>query len=357
LLAAVNTLGSTDRKTEIAICSAEGRSEWDAFVQHFSRATFCHAYQWWSIIQDTYGHRPIYLIARCGRRLQGVLPLFLVKSRVFGRSLSSMPFLDYGGPCADSPEVAAKLLNHAVGLLKDLGANYIEMRGCDPSGANSIARLDKVTMILDLSSGVDRLWNFLQAKVRNQVRKAEKSGLRVAFGGAELLEEFYPVFAVNMRDLGSPVHHFSFFSNMLAQFGQQAELAIIRDGNRPVGGLVSLFFRDAVVIPWASSLREDFSKCPNNLLYWEAIKHAVERGCKRFDFGRSSINSGTYHFKKQWGARPVQIYWQTLTRTGEPRRASSNADSRYQLATTVWKRLPVALTTFIGPRLRKYITN
>jgi hypothetical protein len=112
-----------------------------------------------------------------------------------------------------------------------------------------------------------------------------------------------------------------------------------------------------VVIPWASSLREYFSKCPNNLLYWETIKRASERGCKQFDFGRSSVDSGTYHFKRQWGAKPLQIYWQTLTFTVEAQISSPADNSKFQLALEVWKRLPVAVTTLIGPRVRKYITN
>jgi FemAB-related protein (PEP-CTERM system-associated) len=348
---------STESSFEILVCDAEERSDWDEFVQLFPEATVCHLFHWRSIIQEAYGHRPIYLMAKGDTRVRGVLPLFLVKSRIFGKSLTSMPFLDYGGACADSLDVMRTLLTRAMGLLNEVGADYLEIRQCAPVGKNVAARLDKVSMILNLSPGVQALWQALPAKVRNQVRKAEKAGLRVGFGGEEFVEEFYPVFAANMRDLGSPVHHIGFFSQMFRCFGRHAELAIIRDGNRAVGGLVALFFKDTVVIPWASCLREYFSKCPNNLLYWEAIKRASERGCKQFDFGRSSVDSGTYHFKRQWGAKPLQIYWQTLTSTGEARSLSAAENSKFQIASEVWKRLPVSFTTLIGPRVRKYITN
>ena len=342
---------------DVVICGAEESSDWDNFVQRCPGTTVCHLFHWRSIIHGAYGHRPIYLMVTSGKRVRGVLPLFLVKSWIFGRSLASMPFLDYGGACADSPEVARILLTQATGLLKEVGANYLEIRQCDPLVEPGAARLDKVSMILDLSSGIGRLWQSLPAKVRNQVRKAEKSRLKVIYGGAELLDEFYPVFSANMRDLGSPVHDLGFFTHTFAHFGGQAELAIIRDGRRAVGGLVSLYFKDTVLIPWASSLREYFPKCPNNLLYWEAIMRASERGCTQFDFGRSSVDSGTYHFKQQWGAKPLQIYWQTLTSSGETRSLSPADSSKFQLATEVWKRLPVSITTLIGPRVRKYITQ
>jgi serine/alanine adding enzyme len=346
-----------DRNIEISACSDEEGYEWDGFVASSPEATVCHLFHWRSIISAVYGHRPIYLMAKCRRDVRGVLPLFVVKSKLFGRSLTSMPFLDYGGACADSPDVARSLCNHALRLVPRVGAEYLEIRQCFSPSESASVRLDKVSMILDLSPGVERLWHLLPAKVRNQVRKAEKAGLQVGFGGAELVEEFYPVFAANMRDLGSPVHHIAFFSHMFRCFENNAELAIIRDGSRVVGGLVALFFKDTVVIPWASSLRDYFPKCPNNLLYWEMIKRAASRGCQRFDFGRSSVDSGTYQFKRQWGAKPVQLYWQTLTSTGGTRPSSPVDAAKFQLALEVWKRLPVGVTTLIGPRVRKYITN
>jgi FemAB-related protein (PEP-CTERM system-associated) len=218
-------------------------------------------------------------------------------------------------------------------------------------------RLDKFDMRLDLFAGVKSVWDSFPAKVRNQVRKAEKSGLRPAIGGVELLNEFYPVFAANMRDLGSPVHHQSFFAHLLTEFGSQARLVVAREGQRTVGGLVCLVFKNIAVVPWASSLREYFPRCPNNLMYWEAIQYAVGLGCTSFDFGRSSVGSGTYDFKRQWGAKPVQIYWQVLPRNGREDVAVSTNESKYRLMREIWKYLPVSVATLLGPPIRKYITN
>jgi serine/alanine adding enzyme len=213
-------------------------------------------------------------------------------------------------------------------------------------------------MILDLSPGIEALWTGLPAKTRNQVRKAQKSGLRVVSGGGELLDEFYTVFVENMRDLGSPVHHKLFFTRIFEQFGEQVRLFVVRDEQHPVGGLVCFFFRDTVTVPWASSLRRYISKCPNNILYWEALQYACMRNYLRFDFGRSSVDSGTYAFKKQWGAKPVQVYWQLLSRSpGRKNLAFSANESKYKMAVEAWKRLPIPVSRVLGPAIRKYLTN
>jgi serine/alanine adding enzyme len=342
---------------EITVCEAQDLKAWDTYTEHSPKATFCHHSGWRSIIMRAYGHHPLYLAARSDGQTRGIFPLFEVKSRLFGKSLTSMPFLDYGGICADDKAFAHLLQEQALGLMQAHGVDVVELRQCEPVEQGASLRLDKVSMILDLSPGVEGLWRSFPGSVRNHVRKAQKSGLRTSIGGGELLAEFYPIFAANMRELGSPVHHRAFFAHIFAEFGPQAKLVLVRDGQRAVGGLVCLFFKDTATVPWSSSLRQCFSKCPNNLLYWEAMQYACARGCKRFDFGRSSVGSGTYIFKHQWGAQPVQIYWHLLGRNGNQSLAFSTNNPKYHIILETWKRLPLSVTKWLGPRIRKYLTN
>lgn len=342
---------------EIVTCGSTDAAEWERYVRASPEATLCHAFRWHDVIAGAYGHRPFYLLARRNGRTAGILPLFLVKSCLFGKSLVSMPFLDYGGICADDERIRGLLVESALRIMRGEGADILEVRQRELRFSGSVdLRVSKVTMILDLSSGAESLWRSLSAKVRNQVRKAEKSGLKVSIGGGDLLDEFYPVFAVNMRDLGSPVHDRRFFRELFGRFEDQARLFIVRDNGRPVGGLVSIQFKDTLHVPWASSLREYFPKCPNNLLYWEAIQHACAEGFRRFDFGRSSIGSGTYNFKRQWGAEPAQLHWQRLSRGGRCPLPIAADNPNYRMAIHLWKRLPVRVANILGPRIRKYIT-
>jgi FemAB-related protein (PEP-CTERM system-associated) len=242
-------------------------------------------------------------------------------------------------------------------LLPQNGVDYVELRQCALSPYDGGVFLDKVGMRRDISPGIKQLWESFPTKIRNHVRKAEKSGLRVVIGEREFLDEFYAVFAANMRDLGSPVHHKRFFTEIFSEFGARVKLFMVRDGQRAVGGLICLLFRDTATVFWSSSLREYFSRCPNNLLYWTALQYAYDQGCKWFDFGRSSRGSGTYDFKRQWGAQPFQIHWQVLNASGAARPPLITENSKLQWASEIWKRLPLAFTAFIGPRVRKYITN
>jgi serine/alanine adding enzyme len=342
---------------DVVLCGDGESGLWDSFLEKCRTATISHIYRWRRIISDSYSHQSFYLIALRGREPVGILPLIWVRSWLFGNCLASMPFQDYGGVIAADAQAARALLERALQLRDDCRADCLELRHRDVTfQGEGILRQDKVTLILDTSSGADQIWKSLSPKVRNQVRKAEKSGLTTQLGGGELLDEFYQVFAANMHDLGSPVHSFDFLKQVFAHFGDCARLMVIRDGQRTVGGLIGLFQNDTVIVPWASSLREYFPKCPNNLLYWHMIQYACERRCKSFDFGRSTIGSGTYKFKLQWGAAPVQLNWQLYARNGA-QIVRPDADAKYRLSANLWKHMPLALTTYLGPCLRKYLTN
>jgi hypothetical protein len=54
------------------------------------------------VVEKTYKHKPIYLMAKEEGAIKGVLPLFLMRSMIFGKKLVSVPFTPYGGVCADN---------------------------------------------------------------------------------------------------------------------------------------------------------------------------------------------------------------------------------------------------------------
>ena len=346
-------------------CKSRGEAvseAWDAFVATVPNATLSHMSGWRDVIANAYGHQTFYLKAYQDGEIAGILPLVHIKSRIFGNSLVSMPFQDYGGIVAVNHDAFQALLDQALQLKEKRAARFVDLRYREepPTFApcEGVSRGDKNTLILDISFGAENLWKSFSPKVRNQVRKAQKSGLAVQIGGAELLEEFYHPFAVNMRDLGSPVHHPKFFTEIFEIFGDGARLVLIHEGNKTIGGLIVLFHKKTAVVPWASCYRNYFSKCPNNLLYWETMQYACARGCTQFDFGRSSLNSGTYHFKLQWGAVPFPLHWRIYGDNGSNNGNTPATESRaLRAASTVWKHIPVSIANIIGPRIRRFLSN
>ena len=135
-----------------------------------------------------------------------------------------MPYVNYGGVVSESSEVAQALLDHASGLADRRKLGHILLRHRRQVFAGLPSRTHKVTMVRTLPSDKDALWLALHRKVRNHIRKGEKSELTVVSGREELLDELYTVFARNMRDLGSPVYGRSLFAEIIRQFPVDARL-------------------------------------------------------------------------------------------------------------------------------------
>ena len=318
-------------------------------------ATIYHLSIWADVMGRAFGHRSLQLAALDGETVVGVLPLVLFATPLFGRFAVSMPFLNYGGILADTPAVARALLEAAVAATQGARSSYLELRHTQRMFADLPVLTHKVSMWLPLERTADAQWSVLDRKLRNQVRKAEKSGLTVRRGGVELLDAFYDVLAENMRDLGSPVQSKTFYLEILKAFPAQSRLLVTWLGDEPVAGSLVLWHRDRMDVPWASSLRRHNPLCANVLLYWEMLKLAIDMEMATFDFGRSTPNEGTYQFKAQWGALPQPLYWEYWLAEGSALPDRSPKNQKFASAITAWQRLPVAVTRVLGPRIVRHI--
>jgi len=336
----------------VTVSTERDAAAWDAFVAGSPGATGYHEWAWRQVFAQAFGHEPIYLIARRGGAVAGVLPLVYIKSFVFGRSLTSLPFLNYGGVVADSTEAAGALLDAAAAAARDRGCSHIELRHVERRFPELPHKQHKVAMKLSLERD---MWDRLDGKVRNQIRKARKSELTSEAGGVELLQDFYRVFARNMRDLGTPVYSRRFFEEVLRAFPDRTRIHLVRLQGNAVAAGITYRTGASIETPWASSIRDFNPLCPNHLLYWSIIEQAVAEECEAMDFGRSTPNEGTYKFKEQWGAKAVPLNWEYRLMDGAALPNASPTNPKFQLAIKLWKKLPVSVATRLGPSIVRSI--
>jgi FemAB-related protein (PEP-CTERM system-associated) len=337
--------------------------EWDRFCAETPGATLGHASAFAQVLREGYGLAPEYWVARraAGAPIEGVLPLVPFRGLTGARQLVSLPFLDSAGLLAANDAARAALLAGAASRARELGARFCELRQTQTAALVHASQQapDRVDLALPLEPDEERQWKAIGAKTRNQTRKAEKEGLTLAAGSNEaLLDAFYEPFAVNMRDLGSPVHARRFFAAMVQAFGERLRLIVTLRGAQPIGGLVAIHHQDTVYVPWASTLRSERARCPNNQIYWEAIRWAIRRGARELDFGRSPIDSGTHRFKLGWGAQERPLAWVRMAPSGSVEAlAGLEKSALLERLSQVWTRLPLGLTRALGPRLRRHLSN
>jgi FemAB-related protein (PEP-CTERM system-associated) len=210
-------------------------------------------------------------------------------------------------------------------------------------------------MVLSLPDTHETLWQGFTSKLRAQIRRAQREHVRVFIGGKEYLNDFYAVYSRNMRDLGSPVQSKHFINNILLNFPDNSWLVIIKLQQRPVAAGLLLGSGDTMEIPLASTIRDANHLSINMLLYWEILKFTIKQNYSLFDFGRSSINAGTYRFKQQWGAKPRQLYWHYwLGHAGAPP-SLNTSNPKLALIIKLWQKLPVVVANLLGPIIVRHL--
>ncbi len=306
----------------------------------------------WRSPLGVYGLTLRILVARQEGGVRGVLPLVVQRSLLFGRRAVSVPWADVGGVLASDRPAADALLQRALGLLREERLQRLVLRQATPLSDWPVNRSDKVAMQLRLAEDPETLWKSFDPKVRNQVRKAEKSGVVTETVPLEEgLDGFFEVYSRNMRDLGSPGHSRRYFAALSGAFPNGVEIHLARCESRVVGAGLTMYNGNRLDIPWASSLQEFNRHCVNHSLYWHILSRACRTGFQWFYFGRSTRGSGPHHFKKQWGAEEVPLFWYCLDVEGKPQVSQQAPQDSYGLAVRVWKKLPLGLTRALGPLL------
>lgn len=357
--------GGPDGRLIVRPATDRDRGVWDEYVLGHPWGSPYHLFAWKEAIERAYAFTCTYLLAEDDSGIRGVLPLARVCLPGGKGALVSLPYCDFGGIASDDPAVSQELLHSVPEWTASRGHPPLEVRSPAPlpGWEEDTFRLGtKARLVLELPEGAQSLLAGFRSKLRSQLRKPQRDGLTSEIGGVELLDEFYGVLRRNMRDLGSPVHSREWFRCLLEGYGTRMRLCVVRmpDGSPAAGG-VMFCTRRSVTVPWASSLRELNRWNPNMLLYWTMLSHAADGGWEWFDFGRSPFRAGTWRFKRQWGAEPAPLYWGRFrVGNGElsplPLNESTYGGGYRDLAERVIRKLPVPVATFLGSRLRKYIS-
>jgi FemAB-related protein (PEP-CTERM system-associated) len=325
---------------------------WDKFVQKSPAATCYHRWNWKQVIEHSFDWPTYYLMAMDNGQVAGLLPLVWQKSPLFGSFITSLPFLNAGGLLCESTDAEQLLLQAAIEIARRVGAASIEFRHRHPHQLGLPTKSNKVAMVLPIHGDSEITWKALDTKMRTKVRKALSFSMTAEFGAAEFLGDFYTVFANNMRELGTPVYSRKFFEEILRAFPEDTFLCRVRHQGLTVAVSFLCGFRERIEAVWSSSLHSHFHLKPNMFLYWNLLSHFGKKGYRLFDFGRSSVGSGTYGFKEQWGAKPERLYWDTWLANGRNELPERNPENpRYKLAIRVWQKLPLYVTKLIGPRI------
>jgi FemAB-related protein (PEP-CTERM system-associated) len=334
------------------------RQIWDSYVHVHPAGTIFHTRAWQDAVARAFGHPEHSLILLDSQngygKLAGILPLFQIKSLLWGNFLVSTPFAEQGGPLADNELLALELSRRSGEIIRELNLEYLELRNKHP--LPDLLQKDlyfsfQREIMPDLNDNLQAI----PRKSRRMVRQGIRNKLQ-ASTGHHLLPQFYHLLAQNFHSLGTPIFAYSWFEILLEVFADQALILLIQEpkGNY-IAGVLSFFYQDKVLPYYAGSMLQYRMLAPNDFMYWKLLEYAWQKGYKVFDFGRSKKDTGSYSFKKHWGFEPSPLAYQYILHKKQEMPNISPTNPKYQLQIKAWRRMPLGWTKRLGPAIAKYL--
>ena len=327
--------------------------DWDNYIKSNNDCSIYHSIKFINFISDYFNYKKYLFCAKLNDRIVGILPIIKTNSFPYGKQLACLPFIGaYNSVCADSIEIKNSLIEELHLFMAKSNVQFAELREQRENSFELPSYNIYSNYELDISGNINDIWNHkLKSKTRNQTRRALKSNLNWDLKGEEGIDSFYKVYALTMRNLGSPPLSKLFFKSLMGTFPDEMMISIVTMDSEPVSALWLVKSKNKVHNPWAGFIRSYQEYCPNNLNYWKSIEWAKQLNFQVFDFGRSIRNSGQAKFKMQWGVNEVLLkYYYVLNRKKKiPNINPTNQTINF--FSKLWKVIPLSLQLQIGEKL------
>lgn len=334
---------------------AEPSEPWDDFVSGHEHGTLFHDSRWARIVAGAAAHQPAHLVAEDASGIRAVLPLFEVRSRLIGKALISSPYAVYGGILARDAAAREAIVLHLRQLVAQGRYQYAELRQYGIEVPELPRSSLYVTFVRDLPEDPEACLEMIPRKSRATARQARDRHQLTIVEGWHLFDAFYELFVANKRSLGSPCFARSYFVNFFDLFPDEVVVHGVKQRGEVIATVMSFIWGDTLCAYYSGSRPEAEAVGAMNFLYWKLMEYSVQRGLKKFDFGRSRVDTGAYRFKINMGfaATPLPYAYALGLRTELP--SLNPGNPKFQKAEQLFSRLPVPIVKWVGPKLMRHL--
>jgi FemAB-related protein (PEP-CTERM system-associated) len=355
-----NTVDTSDTQSPLVIQTLEqvGDAAWDDFVNRTEVSLPTQTSAWKSILRQIYGISCHFLVTQQDGQIQGVLPLYRLKSPLAGDCLQSMS----GAVCAATPQAAEVLLSAADQLARQLDVDYLLLRDSrqawDNSGLEVLEAYRGVR--LNLPNDCKIAWENLHKRLRKDFRYGRNKGIVTSIVSSTLVDDFYEFFLRFNHEKGTPLFSKQFLLEVTRAFPGHFITALGYNENKPVAGVFCLIHRNLVFGIWGGALHNYNPMMPTHRVFWAVIEDAIQKNFAQFDIGRSPYPSFQYDFKSRWGDENYPIYQLFHIYHGKmpPNLNLYQAiqeKGRVSFVSRMWPKLPLTVARTLGPIIRHHI--
>ena len=327
---------------------------WDDYVDRHACGTVFHTSRWQDILVRSY-RRPHYHIALEEEGAwRGIVSLYRVRSLGGKKDLYSLHFTAYGGMLADDTRASG----HLCAIVKDIAvrekAGMVHLRNTQSSGLDLPGTDQHVHFAKPLPATEQACLESIPRKSRATVRKA-MTNFGLGYEISRDVDLLWHLHAVNLKRLGTPVFPREFFNRIMEAMGPDADILFVKYQGQAVCGVMNFYYKDVCNPYFSGSLGRYNHTGANNYMYYALMCHALKRGSRHFDFGKSRKDSGSYDFKVNMGFEPRTLPFQFLYNTRQEKPNFNPSNPKLALFLKAWSAQPLWTSKLLGSFLNRFL--
>jgi hypothetical protein len=292
--------------------------EWDAFVARHPLGLVYHLSSWKQALERAFSHiKGHFLALRDGSgNIVAGIPVYVVRSWLFGNRLVSIPYASICDPLILSKEQYHQLMPGLTSLQNSTKSHSIRIKARKAadmvisSGGPINASLYHHYIPLNQSPEL-LLKSISKSSIERVIRRSIRNGIGVVIQSDQsALRMFYKLSVNSRRRLGLPPLPYPFIYSLYQSFNPANMKLFFADQQRQIiGALLALEFNGFLHLEYSGAISGTFDSGASRLLCWEAINYAYSKGYKYVSFGcTDSWNNGLLDYKRRWATVEEPIH-------------------------------------------------
>jgi len=301
---------------EIRIANNNEAKMWDNIISRSHQATIFHQWDWLKIAEKHTQSKLYPLIGFKDTTPVGAFPLFFQKNGPLRLVFSPPPrtVLFYLGPVLFGYDslIQEKRENTYFGFMNsveqfietELKPNYISIslppalqdpRPFTWNGYNIELLYDYE---IDLTKGIDNLFQSIDKKQRQDINRANKKGIYVELGGKKELNKIIDLLIFRYQQQGKRTSiNRKYLLDIYDKFNENFVIFITKYEDEILTGLIHLKYNDSLY-SWIGNPRPriSISPSPNDLMAWEAIKYGCENDFLKYVIMSAAGNKRLHNY-------------------------------------------------------------
>lgn len=244
-----------------------------------------------------------------------VVSVHTIGGRFRTASLLSEPF--WLQPEQDESVLKAFLDEVVLALKKEFKIHWVNVT---PAGSlfqaypTNSQRIRFGNYIIDLTQDEETLMAKMDSKHRNMVRRGERGGVEVKFGGVELLEDYISVDKQTWERNGQNVDHTRFYKRYIELLTPNVVVAVAYKDGVPQCGLIGAYNGQMFYYMFGASAHKP-EPGATHYMQWQNILRMKQLGVSSYSFVGCRLNEdknskyhNIQHFKKGFGGELHECY-------------------------------------------------